>query len=476
MASGLLASGCGLVKVNTNIPGLEGLNTSGGGSETPSVGPLGGLPYDEDEVGKAVLATFKSWDYTSCENAECVNAFKKKAGVTDYKDKGGYIYQFNPRRTLKNPDPTWLTGWDKMSDDEKFNTADETYQALIVAASRRTWLAKCHADYAALDKELRANDTKWASEIEQASKIPSPYKRIGALLDLEQMADKNARASNQYLDNLMNNVGFRRDLRVALKAAYDSTGRDYLYAIEGRAPRGDEVRARLDPTTERDLYCIRAAGYGTPKTPEFKGAPAGNAYTERGAKYVKPLFSEETRKKLDGLREKEARKSIEEVRPGKFSQVYISTVAKGEGEIAGHPKLGYYGGFGEVKKVTQNGGKTELEIVQNSSNEYPYNCVETNKIHSIQNGRIVYREICQWGKKIHDTTVRLTLGELPEGVKIQVGDKVEGYTIVQKHEEKKLADTQALKKSSELWVLELEHLSKVLRKEKGKDKVVGRWF
>ena len=49
------------------------------------MGPLGGLPYDEDEVGKAVLATFKSWDYTSCENAD--SALRKMTSmVTIYTD------------------------------------------------------------------------------------------------------------------------------------------------------------------------------------------------------------------------------------------------------------------------------------------------------------------------------------------------------------------------------------------------------
>lgn len=463
--SGLFVSGCGLVNLQTNIPGL------GGDSGTPSTGPFGMLPYDEDEAGKAVLATFKSWDYTSCDNHMCVPDFKKKAGVKEYQDKATYIYLFNPRRTLKNPDPTWLTGWDKMSEDEKANTADETYQALIVAAMRRTWLAKCYADYLAIDKEARALDAKWATEIAEASKIPSPYGRISALLELQDTAEKSAR-NDSVIDILMTQVGFQRDLRVAIKKAYESTGRDYLYAIVNGAPQQNDIRARLDAATERDMYCAYAAANGTPKTPALDSAGRGNSYTERGAKYVKPLFSEETQKKIDRLREKEAKKSVDEARPGNFSKVYIEGIEKGEKEIPGHPKLGYYSGFGEVKKITQNGGKTELEILYAYTNEYAYDCVETNRIHSIQNGRIVYREICKTGKSIQETTVRLTLGEMPEGVTVQVGDKVEGYAVVKKHEAKTVTDTKPLIKKTELWVLELEHLSKVTRKEK----LVGQWF
>ncbi len=136
------------------------------------------------------------------------------------------------------------------------------------------------------------------------------------------------------------------------------------------------------------------------------------------------------------------------------------------------PKLGYYSGFGEVKKITQNDGKTEPEITDNYTSEVPYDCVETTKIDRIQNGRIIYREICKFGKNIKETKVKLTLGELPEGVSIQVGDKVEGYTIVEKHEEKTVTDTKPLVKKTELWVLELSHLAKLTRK----GKAVGKWF
>ncbi|MDI1427962.1 hypothetical protein [Polyangium sorediatum] len=463
VASGLLASGCGLVNLQTNIPGL------GGGGEN-TVGPFGILPYDEDEAGKAVLATFKSWDYTSCQGHMCVPDFKKQAGVKEYQDKATYIYLFNPRRTLKNPDPTWLTGWDKMPEDEKSNTADETYQALIVAAMRRTWLAKCYADYLAIDKEARALDAKWATEIADASKIPSPYGRISALLGLKDTAEKAA-SGNSYIDILTTRVGFQRDLRVAIKKAYDATERDYLYAVESSRMQGDDVRARLDAATERDMYCAFAASNGTSKTPELDSAAFGNSYTERGAKYVKPLFSEETLKKIDQLSEKESKKSADEVRPKAIDKVHISEVANGEKEMAGHPKLGHFETY-EVTKVAQKDGKTELEIVYSYTTEYPYDCVETNRIHSIQNGRIVYREICKHGKHTRESTMRITLGEMPEGVTVQVGDKLTGYAFVKKHEKKKPTDTKALIKETELWELELHHLKSLERKKK----LVGQWF
>ncbi|MDC0750019.1 hypothetical protein [Polyangium mundeleinium] len=458
VASGLLASGCGLVNLQTNIPGL-----SGESSGPAQMGPFGILPYDEDEVGKAVLATFKSWDHTSCEPHKCVGDFKKQAGVKEYQDKQTYVYQFNPRRTLKNPDPTWLTGWDKLSEDEHSNTADITYEALIVAAMRKTWLAKCHADYAAIDKQARALDAKWSVEIADASKIPGPYGRIGALLGLQKSAEEAAPKTDTYTDNLLTYVGFRRDLRVAIKQAYEATGRDYLYAIHGPGASDNGIRARLDAATERDMYCFHSSG----------GANAfSNSYTEHGAKYVKPLFSEETLKKIDRLREKESKKSADEARPAAIDKVYIQDIAEGKTEMPGHPKLGYVSETDEVKKITQNGGKTELEMVYSYTNEYPYDCVETNRIHSIRDGRIVYREICKTGKHTHERTMRITLGEMPEGVTIQVGDKLTGYAFVKKHEKKKPTDTKAVIKETEFWELELHHLRSLQRK----GKLVGQWF
>ncbi|MDI1450177.1 hypothetical protein [Polyangium sp. 6x1] len=458
MAAGFFASGCGLVNLQTNIPGL-----SGESSGPAQAGPFGMVPYDEDEVGKAVLATFKSWNYESCEAHKCVGDFRKQAGVTEYQDAKTYINHFNPRRTLKNPDPTWLTHWDKLSDSELANTADVTYKAMIVAAMRRTWLAKCYADYAAIDKQARALDAKWSVEIAEASKIPGPYGRIGALLGLRKKANEDVPKTDPYVDNLMTKVGFQRELRIAIKQAYEATGRDYLYAIEGPGAPDNGVRARLDAATERDMYCFHASG----------GANAfSNSYTEEGAKYVKPLFSDETLKKIDRLREKESKKSVDEVRPASIEKVYIEDIAKGEKEMPGHPKLGYMSETNEVTKVTQNGGKTELEAFYSYTSEYPYDCVETNRIHSIRDGRIVYREICKTGKHTRESTTRITLGEMPEGVTVQVGDKLMGYAFVKQHEKKKPTDTKAVIKETELWVLELHHLKSLQRK----GKLVGQWF
>ncbi len=235
---------------------------------------------------------------------------------------------------------------------------------------RKTWQAKCYADYLAIDKEARANDTKWASEIDEASNAKGPYGRIGAMLGLVETAEKTSQGGSSYIDSLMSQVGYRQDLRVALKQAYESVGRDYLYAIEGRAQRGGDIRARLDAATERDMYCRFALGNGTPKTPELTGGGRGSSYTEKGARFVKPLFTEERRMQLERLWHEEANKSLE------------------------------------------------------------------------------------------------------EGVSIQVGDKVEGYTIVEKHEEKTVTDTKPLVKKTELRVLELSHLTKLTRK----GKAVGKWF
>jgi hypothetical protein len=469
IALSLLLPGCGLVKINTNIPDLAG----GGSSEGSSGGAPIGAPYDEDELGNAVLATFKAWDYNSCKDFDCTKIFKEKAGVTEYKDAATYVYAFNPRRTLKNPDPTWLTGWEQMTGDEHANKADETYQALAVAAMRKTWVARCHADYAAIDRELRANDAKWTFEIDEASKIAEPYGRIGALLGLVEKARQESASAQSYIDRLRTDVGYPHPLRIALKNAYESTGRDYLFAIQDDAPRDDKARPRLAAAVERDMYCYRAMRSGTPKTPALTSGAGRSSYTERGAKYVKAIFSEEEAEKLDRLAQEEARKAADAVRPGKFSNVGVHAIAKGEDSIANHPKLGHMPAFGEIKKISAEGGKQIVEITERFEQEYPYDCVDTNKIDRIApDGRIIYRSICKFGKDIRDLTVKITLGEMPKGVSIEIGDKIEGYALVQKHEEKTLTQTKSLVKRTELWVLDLHHLDSLSRKGKN----VGKWF
>lgn len=463
-------AGCGIIKVN--MPGGSSGGSSGGGGGNPLSALTGN--YDQGALEKATIATFNAWTFESCEESyKCVGAFKKQIGVTEYRDSGTYVYEYNPRRTLKNPDPAWLTEWDKISEDEHLNTADETYQALLVAAGRRTWQTRCYADFAALDTEWRANDAKWNKDIDSAVKISEPYARITAVRALMATAIEDAHKAQSLIDHMKTDVGYANTLNGALKGAYDSTGRDYLYAIQA-PPRLGRVRPRLSAEIERDLYCFRAMSSGTSKTPALPSFAGGDSYTERGAKFVRPIFTQDQREKLAKLADEQAIAAEKAFVPGKFNDAWANAVFDGKAEISGHPKLAHMPNYGEIKKISTENGKQVLEIAEHSEGAYSYDCVETNKFdHWDGNGHAVYRSICKEGKEVSDLAVEIVVGaDLPAGVVLAVGDRIEGFATVQAHVAKTLVDTKPYVKKSESWAFELQHLTSISRK----GKVVSKWW
>lgn len=456
-------TGCGLFKLSTN------LGTSGGSGDAPSA-----ANYDEGSAKESVAKTFKSWTFESCKDFDCVGKFRQAAGISEYKDAGTYVYYFNPRRAMDNPDATWLTGWSNLPADEHANESDKVYQALVLAAGSRSWLARCHADFDGVAKEAATAHAKATDLIDKAKGQKNVYSRIQALLDARATIRKTE--GGDYVSNLVNKVGSVLDVETALKKAYDDSGRDYLYAIDHVAPdAGHDMRARDTDEKERDMYCSRAYGSGTSKTPEAVQRP-GSSYFSGGSPAVKPVFSaEESEALTKNAQDLEAR-ALASFATKDFKKVGYGTVAKGDGEIAGHPKLA----FVEREKlpvtaVKRDGTKWILELKRHDDGTFPYDCVPTNRINRIMDdGTIDYVDICKDGKETWDTlfTITVSADDLPEGVAFEVGDELVFYGKVVSYANTQNVKSKALHTHDEKGSFELSHLVSLRRKGKS----VGRWF
>src|SRR4051812_44852898 len=96
----VLTSACHLVKIET-----RGTSVSKGQSS--------GSPTGEDgDREQRVLAAYQDFTYESCIDFNCAEKFEAKAGIHPYTDRARYGHLWNPRNTMKNPDPEWLPGWD----------------------------------------------------------------------------------------------------------------------------------------------------------------------------------------------------------------------------------------------------------------------------------------------------------------------------------------------------------------------------
>lgn len=464
VATALALSGCGLFKVSTNF----GTNIGSAGPD----GAPGAANYDESAAKTAVAETFKTWTFESCKDYDCVGRFRTAAGISEYKDAGTYVYYFNPRRAMDNPDTTWLTGWSSLPSDEHANEADKVYRALVLAAGNRTWVERCHADFDGIQKEAVAAYDKTKAAIAKAQGTHDVYARINALIALRDATEKSE--GNDYVSNYINKVGSLFDVETALKKAFDDTGRDYLYSIEHFSPNASAaLRPRDTPEAERDRYCLKAYGSGTSRTPEAVQKP-GSSYFEGGSVAVKPVFTDEEAKALNDGREQLEKNAAASLDSKDFQKVSVGTVGAGKGEMAGHPKLGFFERDKlPITKLKLDGGKWVVELTRHDDGTFPYDCVPTNRISRIlSDGTIDYEEICKDGKETWDTSFTVTISDLPDGITLEVGDELVFYGKVLTYSEKSNTTSKALHTHEEKGTIELEHLVSIRRKGKS----LGYWF
>jgi hypothetical protein len=464
----VIGTGCGVVQVkglpggssaSSTTPSSSGARTSerGRAADAAGTGTTDGAARRSASNGvtagsgdaASVAAAYKTFTFGSCDGHDCEYAFRKAAGVTQGQDARGLQTFFNPRSAGKNPDPVWLTGWDALPSDETHT--GPVYQALAIAASARSWRARCESDYEVLHAQLTAADQKLDAAIAAANALPTRYERLGTLLALrtDAQADQQAHRELRAEEELRRHAGAPYALELAILDAFRKLDLEYVYfAVPGfKAPARivEAGRPRGDHAAEREAYCADAIRGYSKLTPALSlwgsrsieddwakvKAPIDTALVEkiteaRGAVYAgnKQRFAQATH--LDGFSE--------------LQQPY------GEGGGGGKGKLRHIVTESKVTKVTRSGTKVTVELKGVRESNAPYNCKPTKDI-DLDTGRV--RQACDVRFVRSDVHLAVTFDDVPASVKIEPGDQLDMFATMTAEREQMISHTAALDKTKD---------------------------
>jgi hypothetical protein len=415
-------------------------------------------PYDEAATAEKLRTVLPTFTFESCSDGlDCSKKLEEASGA-ERVYQGNLAYQFNPRRSMSNPDAEWIPGWDSLPTDDGPSKANLVFKAIALARVSRTWSERCDGAFAAAKERLDALEKSTREGITAAQAQPNVYSRISALLALREKFAATKNPLDRY-------VGPRLELELAILEAFRTTGRDYVYFLHKLGPSGEELgrlRARKDEAFERDAFCFLARKQGSEEVPN---GPGVDSYFAPAAKYVRPLFTpertQELEKTLTALRQEAAS-------PFQFKGSLGDPISSGSPSsvvVEGHPGLVRYEDRNvQVKSVKASGKGTLVELAGVLKTSFPYDCVQTKQVESIQqDGTVVYAKRCKSGELTIDTTTLVSFEELPEGLTLQPGDQLELYAI---HKDRKLETPVKGKnriKEVHRFTLEGKHLLRVTR-------------
>ncbi len=422
----LLASAC------SARLGLGSLNNSGSSSgqsgsstaDKPKLAVGGG----DDEARTRELS--KKLTYANVSDGTSADEIFSAVGV-----KSG----FNPRRSMKNPEPKWILDWDALE------LTDETKTAIVQAAVNRTWTAKVHADYAAYRKAWKTIEDDARPKLASIMAGQGYYARAQALAELLAEVRQRAEAAKALYDAspTVGKVGLLDDIVRAMAQVHREAKVPFLlddYAVahqidwQGFAEHGRPFAA--DDAVERDLFTLAAQKMGTFDTPPL---PVLFAYG-KGLKAVRWPTSDERDAETKAARaslvaESAAAKTVE--LPKRLSALFT-----GDGPDPADPKLRWLGEAADytpitVESVASRGEGAEVELATTYEYSTPYDCKTTNQIERIDdNGGVHYVRDCKYkhNKRQHRLTVQFA--ELPPGLELEKGDLVTLYADLEDKRER----------------------------------------
>ncbi len=203
---------------------------------------------DKDE---RLVEAYRSFSFERCADApkSCPTQFARSVDATIDGD-------YNPRSTVRNPDPDFLIEWTKLPSGTK--SSRYTWQALTLAAIQRTWLAQCEARYEEWAKATTARLAEFQSAIASTTKQTNPYDRLSELRALEPPKPKK----DKIHEFAAGSDVLRWHWEVAQFDAFEETRRTFVYVFDGYVP-SDELLRVLHPRQpreyERDAYCLEAS-------------------------------------------------------------------------------------------------------------------------------------------------------------------------------------------------------------------------
>jgi len=209
---------------------------------SPSAAP----PLPAAEQARRIAAAYAAWTEEDTTSADCSVYFA--ACAEDFERRAGLDPKVplaeSPRAFMKNPDPTWIVGWDRIPEDP--GQRHLVFGALTYAAALRTHFHGCSQRFRKVEAARVAQDEAASREIEKARAEPNLYKRLGSLVRLR----------TELRHELAGTTGVLYALERAIFEEFERSGRRVVYELQHQ--RSEDVallRPALSTSEEEDLFC-----------------------------------------------------------------------------------------------------------------------------------------------------------------------------------------------------------------------------
>ncbi len=398
---------------------LSSLSALGcGGSSAPADPPHPSAQAPID--GERLARVYAAFGYGNClTGSDCPRVFAKAAGVDLGAD--GRAAAANPRSSMRNPDPEWLLEWDRLPTSEA--GAHYAYEALALAAVRRSWTKACDDAYRAHRARVDAELATLDKAIAERNRDPNPYDRLGGLLALAPAAPKKG-ALGEFVPG---SDAVRHRFETAVFDAFEDTARTFVYVFDAHAP-SDELLAVLRPRQaeayERDAFCADASSGGIEGVPRL---PDTSAWDKEVRAMVRAAIPEER----------------------------LAAVAKRRAELTAQTQLKF--AKAKLPNPQLPSGLRELQVAS-------VHTFERDGKRAIVTS-VVTREERSGAKTVKiDETVISTFPDWPSGVVLAPGDSVSFYGAEVKVKDTVIRSTPELEHLSRQTSLEAKHVTRLTAK------------
>lgn len=467
VAGAMVLAGCNVIPVKdlVSVGGSVELTQVGSSSSAPSGAQSspqsGGEMRGDPRKGPAapdprLVELHRSLDYTCCtEGRKRGSDYYKKAGLETI---GVFKYG--------NPDPEWLPGWSYQASTE------DLMDAVVQAAVNRTWLKKCHADWAEYRAGIKKIEDTHRPRLAEIRKRSNYYERSAGLVNLmvTLLGDVDREKLELRKMHPTARVGLGYEIVAALFETHREMKRGFrmrsylnqawsqieLYGKHGRPWSSDEA-------FERDAFCMSAQRLGTHKTPEL---PSLGPWDPKAYAMIRWPFTEAREDEIETkLAEAGKATAAALTAPAEFGITGLDMGFREEEERT--PGVLFYAEQFVVEKVEAAGDKTKIVARRHEAKPLEYDCRRTNRIDSVDpNGYVRYAVDCKLGTKERDVVVSLSFGDLPASVTPQKGDEIVFYATIVDRKDKTLKNLPNHLHHLREYTLDGQHLAQVKRDDK----------
>ncbi len=399
-----------MLVTSATLCGLFTLGACGASQEDPKE-VLDGPHADTSTIA----ATYRAWDFSTCATADkCADSFREKASQKP---------NVNPKGSMQNPDPKWIPDWESLPKGD--DGARYVYEALVLAATNRTWSKRCDDAYATYAKKVDDDLADLTQLVAKESRDPNPYDRLSALLAWKPKGDPETPG-----EFTAGSDPVRYEIEASIFDAFEATNRTFLYLVKGYAP-SDAVLATMhkrEPRAyERDSYCLDASRGLIAAVPKLPTLSPG---VDEVRSMVLPVFTPERIRQIE-----KRRQELVEVTRAKFAKAKVSnpSLPPGVRDMT----------EGRVQRFERDGkGATVVLLLFAEKTD------ASGKLQKI------------------DETITASFADWPSGVVLEMGDALSFYGIEQSLKDTIIKSSPTLEHLSRETTVLAKHLSKVTSKGK----------